>query len=102
VLCHSYIPLCQRLPSHDAETELNNSLTNIAECLHFDKYASKQIAQNENCVLLETLFWRIKLDGPCHMTVHTDLPAQCAAVSTQFGEMRLPLQKDAPSLRMAA
>jgi hypothetical protein len=66
------------------------------------KNASKQSAQNEYYVILETLLLRIKLDGPCHMTVHTDLPEQCAAVSTQFGAMRLPPQKDEPPIRMPA
>jgi hypothetical protein len=61
---------------------------------------SKQSAQNEYYVLLKTLLLRIKLDGLCHMTVHTN-PLQCAAVSTQVGEMRLPPQKDEPPITMA-
>jgi len=53
-------------------------------------------------VLLETLLLRIKQDDLCHMTVHTDpaLP-QCAAVSTQIGEMRMPPQKPELPIRTA-
>jgi len=36
------------------------------------------------------------------MTVHTDPWAQCAAVSTQFVEIRLPPQELRPSIRRAA
>ena len=49
---------------------------------------------------------RIKLGGLCNITVHTDSgsdnAAQCAAVSTQVEEMRLPSQKPEPPIRMAA
>jgi hypothetical protein len=62
----------------------------------------KQSAQNEYCVLLEIVLLRIKLDVPCHMTVRTYSGAQCAAVSTQIGERRLPPQNDEPPIIMAA
>ena len=62
---------------------------------------SKQSAQNEYYVLLETLLLRIKLVGLCRMTVHTN-PLQCAAVSTQVGERRLPPQKNKPPIIRAA
>ena len=57
--------------------------------------------QNEYYILLETLLLRIKLDCLCHMQVLTD-PVQCAAVSIQVEQMRLPPQKDEPPIISAA
>jgi hypothetical protein len=52
-------------------------------------------------VLLETVLLGIELDVPCHMTVRT-YAEQCAAVSTQGVEMRLPLQNnEIPEIRAA-
>ena len=45
---------------------------------------------------------RIKLGGLCHMTVHTHAGPQCAAVSTQFEEMRMAPQKPELPTRRAA
>jgi hypothetical protein len=50
-------------------------------------------------VLLETVLLGIKLDVPCHMTVVT-YALQCAALSTQVVEMRLPPQNnELPEMR---
>jgi len=71
-------------------------LTYLRICLY-------QSAENEYYVLLKTLVLNIKLDVSCHMTVSTyPWATQCAAVSTKFGEMRLPPQKVLSSIRMAA
>jgi hypothetical protein len=95
--------LWRRLPSHETEIRLNNSLTDINEHLHIYKNTSKQIAQNEYYVLLETLRLRINLGGLCHKKVHTHVPGrQCAAVSTQHESMMLPPQKNEPPITMAA
>jgi len=71
--------------------------------LGFDQSFPECYSLAEYYVLVETLLLRIKLDGLCHMTVHTDpaLP-QCAEVSTQIGEMRTPLQKPELFIVMAA
>jgi hypothetical protein len=62
-VCHSTLSVV--LPSHETETELNTSLTKCLTFTYLQK-VSKQRAQNEYCVMLETVLLRIKLDVPCH------------------------------------